>query len=72
MDELNVEKLDIFKVIEPEGFNEIEVKGEWEEIELAVDSGATETVVGEDDLPSIETKAGPASKRAPNMRWPMV
>ena len=34
-----------------------------EEIELAVDSGATETVVGEGDLPSIELKEGAASKR---------
>jgi len=63
LDELNVEKLDIFKVIEPEGFNEIEEKGEWEEIEMAVDSGATETVLGEDDLESIEIKEGAASRR---------
>ena len=51
------------KVIEPEGVNELEVTGEWEEIEMAVDSGATETVVGEGDLLSVETKEGPASKR---------
>ena len=65
MDELDGEKEELrpLRVIEPEGVNELDVKGEWEEIELAVDSGATETVVGEDDLPSIETKAGPASKR---------
>ena len=63
LDELNVEKLDIFKVIEPEGFNEIEAKGEWEEIEMAVDSGATETVLGEGDLESIELKEGAASRR---------
>ena len=56
-------KLDIFMTIEPEGVNELEITGEWEEIELAVDSGATETVVGEGDLLSIETKEGPASKR---------
>jgi len=56
-------KLKPLKVIEPEGVNELEITGEWEEIELAVDSGATETVVGEGDLLSIETKEGPASKR---------
>jgi hypothetical protein len=56
-------KLGIFKVIEPEGFNEIEEKGEWEEIEMAVDSGATETVLGEGDLGSIELKEGAASRR---------
>ena len=43
--------------------NELDVKGEWEEIEMAVDSGATETVVGEDDLTSVELKEGAASKR---------
>ena len=57
------EKLKPLKVIEPEGVNELEDKGEWEEIEMAVDSGATETVVNEDDLPSIEVKAGAASRR---------
>ena len=30
---------------------------------MAVDSGATETVVNEEMIESIETKAGPASKR---------
>jgi hypothetical protein len=57
------EELRPLRVIEPEGVNELDVKGEWEEIELAVDSGATETVVGEGDLSSIETKEGAASKR---------
>jgi hypothetical protein len=57
------ETLKPLKVIEPEGVNELEDKGEWEEIEMAVDSGATETVVNEDDLPSIEVKAGAASRR---------
>ena len=36
---------------------------EWEEIEMNVDSGATETVVGEDMLQDIETKEGSAFKR---------
>ena len=65
MDELCGEKEELrpLRTIEPEGVNELEVTGEWEEIELAVDSGATETVVGEDDLPGIEVKEGPASKR---------
>ena len=30
---------------------------------MAVDSGATETVVGEDMLQSVETKEGEASKK---------
>ena len=63
LNKLDVDKLGIFKVIEPEGFNEIEEKGEWEEIEMAVDSGATETVLGEEDLECIEIKDGAASRR---------
>ena len=52
-----------FVTIEPEGFNALNCESDWEEIDLAVDSGATETVVNEDMLESIDTKAGPASKR---------
>ena len=36
---------------------------EWEEIELGVDSGATETVVGPDMLPNIDTVEGDQKKR---------
>ena len=36
---------------------------EWEEIEMAVDSGATETVVGEDMIKGVETKPGDATRR---------
>ena len=41
------------------------VKGNegWEEIEFYVDSGATETVVGEDMLSSVEVREGMAKKR---------
>ena len=35
----------------------------WEEIEMAVDSGATETVIGPEELNSVETKEGAAFKR---------
>ena len=48
--------------IEPEGVNSVQ-KQEWESIELAVDSGASETVIGEDMLTAVETKEGPASRR---------
>ena len=37
--------------------------GEWEEIEMAVDSGATETVVGEDMVCSVAIEEGEASRR---------
>ena len=38
------------------------MKGDWECIEFAVDSGATETVITEDMLPFIEMKDGWASR----------
>ena len=58
----DAKSLRIFKTIEPEGVNVVQDK-EWEEIELAVDSGASETVIGEDMLTAVETKEGPASRR---------
>ena len=56
-------QLNVLKAIEPEGINSMDLHGEWEEIEMAVDSGATETVVGEDMLQSVELREGAASKR---------
>ena len=54
--------LKTFRTIIPEGMNAISAKGEWEAIEFAVDSGATETVITEDMLPGVELKDGWASK----------
>jgi hypothetical protein len=51
------------QTIYPQGVNSVSSSSEWEEIELAVDSGATETVVGEDMLTSVETVEGEAFKR---------
>ena len=56
-------KLNILQVIEPENVAAVKTEGEWEQIDFAVDSGATETVVGEDMLESVETKEGVASRR---------
>ena len=40
----------------PEGLKSVEeVVPEWEEIEMAVDSGASESVVSEDMLTGVET-----------------
>ena len=36
---------------------------EWEELEMAVDSGATETVVGEGMLLDVETRDGEARRK---------
>ena len=40
----------------------------WKEVEFALDSGATETVMGEDVLSSVEIKEGAASKRSVGVR----
>ena len=55
-------KLNILGTVEPEGINTLDDL-EWEEIELAVDSGATETVIGEEALQSIKLLEGAAYKR---------
>ena len=48
--------------IEPDGLSAV-TEGEWEEFELAVDSGAAETVVPDDMIRSAETREGPLSRR---------
>ena len=55
--------LNTFQTIEPEAFNAAKCIDGWEEVDFAIDSGATETVVGEDMLMRITTKEGPACKR---------
>ena len=57
-----VAEVRMFSTVEPEGFNSIETSGEWECLDLAVDSGATETVVKEEML-TAETTEGAASRR---------
>ena len=57
------EKVNMLVTVMPEGVNSLDARSEeWEEIEMAVDSGATETVVAEDMLKSVETQEGKASK----------
>ena len=41
---------------------EVNAMGEWEELIMAVDSGATETVVNGDNAKNVPTVTGPASK----------
>jgi ribosomal protein L34E len=54
-------KLNLIKELETEKISK--VQEEWEEVELAVDSGATETVVGESMIKNASTQPGEASKR---------
>ena len=46
----------------PDGINAVG-DDEWEEIELAVDSGASETVINEEMLRSVQVQEGAASRR---------
>ena len=48
----------------PAGLNAVEeIAPEWEEIEMAVDSGASESVVSEEMLQGVETVEGFAKKK---------
>ncbi len=48
--------------VEPGGINAVRRKDGWEEVKLYVDSGATETVVGEGMLTSVDIVEGAASR----------
>ena len=57
-------ELKILQAIEPEGFNAVgEAEPEWQDIEFAVDSGATESVINEEMLPAVPITESEASKR---------
>jgi len=53
----------ILQTVTPEHVAELSCTGEWEVIELAVDSGATEIVLPEESLKSVAMHEGEASKR---------
>ena len=57
------QELRIIRTVEPETVNSVTTKNKREVIDLAVDSGASETVISEDMLPSIPIKQGNASWR---------
>jgi len=50
------------QTVMPEGVNALG-EGDWEELEMAVDSGATETVLSDEMLTSIEIKEGEACRK---------
>ena len=57
------QELRIIRTIEPETVNSVTTKNKWEVIDIALDSGASETVISEDMLPNIPIKQGDASRR---------
>ena len=52
----------LLTTVAPEGLHTVDQSG-WVLVEAAVDSGATENVMGEKDLRSVATRDGEASKR---------
>ena len=57
-------QLNILQTIQPDGVNAVEIaKGEWEQIDMFVDSGASETVISEDMVLSATLTEGPASRQ---------
>ena len=55
-------ELNALMTIIPDSLNWVASDG-WEEIEMTVDSGASETVVGEEMITIVEAKEGPASRK---------
>ena len=55
-------QLNALMTIVPDSLNSVTNDG-WEEIEMTVDSGASETVVGEEMIAAVATKEGQASRR---------
>jgi len=56
-------KLGTLGIVVPQGLNVVSEDPEWGEIEMAVDSGASESVVNEGMLNGVETLEGPDMKR---------
>ena len=59
----NEEEVKSLGIVEPQPVRSASHEDEWEELEMVVDSGASETVAQEEILPSIEVKEGEARKK---------
>ena len=55
-------KLGMLGIVAPQGLNVVKETPEWEEIQVAVNSGASESVVNEEQLSGVETLEGNAKK----------
>ena len=65
-DDVDVRKrvgLALLGVIEPCGVNSVDEVAEWEVLEMAVDSGAGETVIGEEMIGAVKAVPGEAQKK---------
>ena len=61
--EKKLEDLRSLQTVLPGGVYSVDDHDEWEELDMAVDSGATETVVNDEMLPNVDTVEGEACKR---------
>lgn len=62
--QMEVRDLRMLGTVIPEGVNMVGLTAEdWEEIDMSVDSGATETVMNEDMLPSVTVEEGEACRK---------
>ena len=57
-------RLGMLGLVEPTGVKMMDEQGEWEDLEMAVDSGAGETVVSNDMVTSVETLKGKRTRKA--------
>ena len=56
-------KVSTLRAVAPENIRNLDEAPEWEEIEVALDSGATESVCREDMLTNVETVEGDAQRK---------
>ena len=56
------QKIGMLGIVEPGKVNAV-TDGDWEELEMAIDSGASESVMNEDMLPSVPVRDGEAKRR---------
>ena len=59
----NVDALNVIQTIEPKVVNSFNADNRWEMIDIAVDSGVSETVIGQEMLQNVQTQKGDASRR---------
>ena len=56
-------KVSTLRAVAPENIKNLDEAPEWEEIEVALDSGATESVCADDMLTNVETVEGDAQRK---------
>ena len=63
-------RLQAIKTFEPESLNMCSKYGKWELLQVAIDSGATESVLPDQTLTSVLTTQSVGSRRGVEEEWP--